>query len=288
MEFSCIQTNGITLHVGTAGKQDGPLAVLLHGFPELWYSWREQIDTLVEQGYRVVVPDQRGYNKSDKPLGEQAYVLDQLRDDVIGLIESFGHEKAVVIGHDWGGVVAWHLAGTRSEWVEKLVILNSPHPAVLKDTMKRKPVQFLKSLYVFFFQIPKLPEWLLQKNQFKRLKKALLSTSRPYAFTEKDLELYEEAWSRPGSLTAMINWYRALKAKQKQEDSPVITVPVQIIWGIQDTFLSLAIAEENEKQCSNVSTVLVDATHWVHIEQPKLVNNHMTTFLKGKNTVLNT
>lgn len=281
MEFSYIQTNGITLHVGTTGKQDGPLAILLHGFPEFWYSWREQIDSLVEQGYRVIVPDQRGYNKSDKPIGEQAYTVDALRDDVVGLIQSFGRDKAVIIGHDWGGVVAWHLAATRSEWVEKLVILNSPHPAVLKDTMKRKPVQFLKSLYVFFFQIPKLPEWLLQKNQFKRLKKALLSTSRPYAFTEEDLELYKEAWSRQGSLTAMINWYRALKAKQKQEDPAVITVPVKIIWGIHDSFLSLAIAEENEKQCTNVGTVLVDATHWVHIEQPELVNDHIRTFLKN-------
>ncbi|MDG5471696.1 alpha/beta hydrolase [Jeotgalibacillus sp. ET6] len=280
MEFSFIQTNGIKLHVGIAGKQDGPLAILLHGFPEFWYSWREQIDSLVAQGYRVVVPDQRGYNKSDKPSGVNAYGLNLLRDDVIGLIQSFDRDKAVIIGHDWGGVVAWHLAATRAEWVEKLVILNSPHPAVMKNTIKRKPMQLFKSLYVFFFQFPALPEWLLQKNQFKQMKRALLSTSRRNTFTNSDLELYEEAWSKQGSLTGMINWYRALKTKQKQEDPAVITVPVQIIWGIRDSFLSLAIAEENEKQCTNGRTVLVDATHWVHLEQPELVNDHIRTFLK--------
>lgn len=165
IEFQSIQTNGVTLHTAMAGPENGPLLVLLHGFPEFWYGWKNQIIPLAEAGYRVVVPDQRGYHLSDKPGGVESYVLDKLRDDIVDLIKTLSpNQKAIVGGHDWGGAVAWHLASTRSQYVEKLIIVNMPHPRVMMKVLPFYPPQWKKSSYIAFFSFR-----MFQRQHFKKI-----------------------------------------------------------------------------------------------------------------------
>ncbi len=163
MQTHFITANGIKLHVQTDGPENGTSVVLLHGFPEFWYGWRRQIPALVEAGFRVIVPDQRGYNLSDKPKGVAAYDVDVLARDVIGLLDHFGIQKARLVGHDWGAVVAWTVALQHPDRLEKLAILNVPHPDVMTRFVLGNPAQRKKSWYVFFFQLP-FVEWILSRN----------------------------------------------------------------------------------------------------------------------------
>ncbi|AQQ51690.1 alpha/beta fold hydrolase [Planococcus lenghuensis] len=282
VEFQYIETNGITLHAAVAGPEEGPLAILLHGFPEFWYAWHHQLAPLAEEGYRVVVPDQRGYNLSDKPVDIEQYVIDELRDDIIGLIRHFGRQKAFIIGHDWGGAVGWHLAASRPEHVEKLIVTNMPHPRAMPQVMKKHPTQILRSSYIAFFQLSGIPEKLFETGDFSGLKEGLTRTSLPDTFTDADLERYKTAWSRPGSLSGMLAWYRALRhGSFNQVPKTAVTVPVRLIWGMGDQFLSDALAKESLKFCEDGKGVFIgEATHWVNREQPELVNQMMLRFLK--------
>lgn len=277
-----IATNGITLHVTQAGPEDGPLVILLHGFPEFWYGWRHQIDFLARQGYRVWVPDQRGYNLSDKPRGLDAYRIDELAADVIGLIDAAGRDKAVLVGHDWGAAVAWWTALHHPRRLQKLSILNVPHPTVMQNALRGNLHQLRKSWYFFYFQIPWLPEFGLRVSNFGAAIQALRDTSRPGTFTEEDLIRYREAWSQPGALTGMINWYRAILRRQPTPPpSPRITVPTLIIWGAQDKFLGRELAQPSLELCDEGRLVfLEEATHWVQHEEPERVNQLLMEFLK--------
>ncbi len=278
-----IQTNGITLHVVQAGPQDGPLVILLHGFPEFWYGWRKQIDALAAQGFRVWVPDQRGYNLSDKPEGITAYSLDELALDVIGLIDAAGVEKALLVGHDWGAAVAWWVANVYPQRLHKLVILNVPHHSVLRRTLSQSWSQRRKSWYVFAMQIPRLPEAMLSRNDFKSLAETVKNTGRPGTFTDEDLIKYRRAWAQAGALTAMINWYRAIIQRPPQRalpTSPRITVPTLIIWGAQDAFLKREMAQASIELCDDGRLEMIEeATHWVQHEEPERVNRLMSDFL---------
>ncbi|HVV47486.1 MAG TPA: alpha/beta hydrolase, partial [Bryobacteraceae bacterium] len=207
--FSLIATNGVTLHVAEAGPAGGPLVFLLHGFPEFWYSWRNQIDPLAQRGFHVVAPDQRGYNLSDKPRGVESYDLDKLAADIAGLADHYGRKTFMVAGHDWGAAIGWWMAGRYPERVRRLAALNAPHPAVWLEAMRDNPVQRRKSAYVQFFRIPYLPEWLIGLDRAKALAKGFRDSVRPGAFTEEDLAQYRKAWARPGTLTATLNYYRA-------------------------------------------------------------------------------
>ncbi len=276
-----VKTNGITLHVATAGPEDGQLLVLLHGFPEFWYGWKNQIKPLADAGYRVIVPDQRGYNLSDKPEGIDSYRIDTLRDDIIGLITQFTDEKAIVIGHDWGGAVAWHLASTRQEYLEKLIAINIPHPHVMKTVMPMYPPQWLKSSYIAFFQLSDKPEASLKDNDYEALDKAIGLSTRPEMFTSEDVSKYKEAWKQPGALTAMLNWYRALRKGSLAEKTSCETVPYRLIWGMEDRFLSRKLAKETEKHCPNGHLIFVDeASHWINHEKPDIVNQLILDYLK--------
>ena len=204
-----IATNGVHLHVVEAGPESGPLLILLHGFPEFWYGWRRQIEPLAAAGFHVLVPDQRGYNLSDKPESISAYNIDTLARDIVGLIDEAGAAKAYVVGHDWGGAVGWWLGVKHPERLEKLALLNIPHPVVMKQTVRKDPVQRKKSSYIFFFQLPWLPERSFRKNNFARGVQSLQGSSRPGTFSDADLALYREAWSQPGEVRSMIHWYRA-------------------------------------------------------------------------------
>lgn len=277
-----IKVNGINLHVVTAGPEDGPLVLLLHGFPEFWYGWKNQIDPLVKAGYRVLVPDQRGYNLSDKPKRVGDYTINKLRDDMVELIKSQDHKKAIIIGHDWGGIVSWHLASTRPEYVSKLIPINAPHPAVISQVIKNYPLQLLLSSYVFFFQFPLLPEKIFQVDRFRFLKQAFYWTSRKNTFSNEDMDHYEEAWAQPQTLTSMLNWYRAMQQGSFSQvvDRP-ITVPVRMIWGRGDQFLSIESAKQSLQLCLDGNMALIEeATHWVTHEYPETVNRLIIRFLQ--------
>lgn len=276
---SYAEANGVRLHYVEAGE--GPLVVLLHGFPEFWYSWRHQIPALADAGYHVVAPDMRGYNLSEKPAGWRAYGAEQLAGDVAALIRHFGVEKAHVVGHDWGAAVAYFTAMDHPDVVERLAILNVPHPARMLDGF-RTVRQLRKSWYMFFFQIPSLPERLLARDGFSFAKRSLRADS-PGSFTDADLERYVEAWSQPGALTGMIDYYRAAlrqSPRKALERMSPIDAPVLVIWGERDRHLGSELARPDPKWVPNVRVQwLAEATHWVQHDAPERVNELLTEFL---------
>jgi pimeloyl-ACP methyl ester carboxylesterase len=272
-----IATHGIQLHTVEAGPEDGPLVVLLHGFPELWYGWREQIGPLARAGFRVLVPDQRGYNRSDKPKGVSAYSLDRLAGDVVGLIDAAGCDQACLAGHDWGGAVAWWTAITHPKRIAKLAVLNLPHPDVFRWHLWTHPAQLRKSWYIFAFQLPWLPERLLRRNDWARTVRALQKSARPGTFSEADLAVYREAWGQPGAITAMLDWYRAaLRARPRQPASTRVRVPTLLLWGAQDDFLGREMAQPSIDRCDGGRLVFLEkATHWLQHEEPEEVNRQL-------------
>ena len=286
-ENEFIATNGIRLHVVQAGPSDGNLVILLHGFPEFWYGWRNQIQPLAEAGFRVWVPDQRGYNLSDKPKGVNAYHIDTLACDIIGLIDASERDKANIIGHDWGAAVAWHLAIHYPERVEKLGILNVPHPTVMMQTLRKNFTQLRKSWYIFFFQIPWLPEWGLGRKNAQGASELLRRSGRPGTFSDEDLALYRNAWTQPGALTAMINWYRSAirsglgGARKSTYANPRITMPTLMLWGKQDVALSHEMAQPSIDLCDNGKLIFFNnATHWVQHDEAESVTSLLLNFLR--------
>jgi len=283
VEHREIAVNGVRLHVAQAGPEDGPPVLLLHGFPDFWWGWRHQIPALARAGFRVWAPDQRGYNRSDKPRGIAAYRIDVLAADILGLIEATGRDRVHLIGHDWGGAVAWWLAGTHPRRVGRMVVLNSPHNAVFRENLRRNPRQMLRSWYILFFQLPWLPEALARAGRWRGVAGALRKTSRPGTFRKADIQRYRRAWSEPGAYTAMLNWYRALRFKPPTlPRQGRIPVPTLLVWGARDVFLGREMAAPSIALCKQGELELIEeATHWVHNEEPDRVNQRIVAFLRG-------
>jgi pimeloyl-ACP methyl ester carboxylesterase len=280
IEFRDVEVDGVRLHVALAGPTRGPLVILLHGFPEFWYAWRHQIEPLAAGGLRVAAPDQRGYGLSAKPTVIRDYRLDVLAEDVLALASALGHERFCIVGHDWGGVVAWQLAARNPERVERAVILNAPHPATVLRHAWRHPMQWLRSSYIAFFQVPLVPEIALRANDFAGLSMALTESSRPGTFDAETLRHYKEAWSQDRALTSMLNWYRAAPTASACHDR--ITVPVRVIWGDKDSALDKGLAEAGAACCEQAEVIHVEqATHWLHHEEPALVGKLLAEFLAG-------
>ena len=282
IEHHTIPINGIHLHLVECGDPQGEPLLLLHGFPEFWYGWHRQIDFLAEAGYRLLIPDQRGYHLSDKPAGARAYQIDTLAKDVIGILDARGIEKVLLIGHDWGGAVAWHVAMTYPERLKKLVNLNIPHPRIMVKTLKANREQRRRSWYIFFFQLPWLPEYMLRKNNYHNLRLTLQKTSAPGTFSEETLEQYLTAWQQPGALTAMLNWYRAaFRLLRGRKINPRITVPTLLIWGKQDKALTHLMAQPSIDLCDDGRLEMIEeASHWVQHEAPERVNELIGAFLR--------
>lgn len=277
MESKRIAVNGIKLWVVTAGPAEAPLAILLHGFPETSRAWQRYIDPLVATGWRVAVPDQRGYGHSDKPSAVSDYVLDVLADDVCALATALDAHKFAVIGHDWGGMVAWHVAARQPDLIDRLAIINAPYPAGFLGYALTHPFQLARSAYVGFFQLPLVPEALLSAHGFSLLRASLTRTSKPNTFDDGLLAAYQAAWQEPRALGSMLNWYRAM-ALARPLSTP-ITSATMILWGGQDSALEAGLADEALKYCTNASLVrLEDATHWLHHEQPVRVGKLLCDF----------
>jgi pimeloyl-ACP methyl ester carboxylesterase len=271
-----VETNGVRLHVVSLGPEDGPPVVLLHGFPEFWYGWLPVARRLADAGYRVLVPDQRGYNGSEKPSGVAAYRLSMLAADVTGLIAAVGEDAAHVVGHDWGAAVAWWLALSRPERVETLAAVNVPHPTVMTRTLRRSWDQRRRSWYMAFFQVPRLPERVVRAGNWRLFERALRESSRPGTFDAADFERYRAAWGKPGAATAMVNWYRAAARYPIPERVDPVEPPTLVLWGTGDDFLRTEMARESVAYCRDGRAVLVDdATHWIHHERPDRVADEL-------------
>lgn len=257
---------GLKMHAAVAGPEAGPLVILLHGFPQFWYSWRRQMEVLAEAGFRVVAPDQRGYNLTDKA---PPYDIGTLTADIINLIQANGRESACVAGHDWGAGVAWALAAAHPERVQRLAILNVPHPAVVARALLGGNLgQMQRSYYIGMFQIPWLPEQMLSSENYKPLWRAMRNSARRGTFTEDDREKYVAAWSQPGALSAMIGWYRAMfKAAEpgtRRRYARRIQRPTLILWGERDIALGVELAEESVNWLEDGRLIRYpDHTHWI-------------------------
>ncbi|WP_407529480.1 alpha/beta fold hydrolase [Methylobacterium oryzisoli] len=277
-----IRVRGQVFHLAEAGPEDGPLVLLLHGFPEFWYGWHRQIGPLAAAGLRVVAPDQRGYGRSSKPEDLAAYHLDEVAADVIGLADAFGRTSVQVVGHDWGGLVAWRAAAQYPERIARAAILNAPHPDAFAAYARRTPSQALRSGYIGVFQLPWLPEALMRAGNFALLRRALTGSSRPDTFDEATLARYAEAWAEPGALTGMLNWYRALRLPRRPSPGPVAP-PVLMLWGRRDVALEPNLVEESLARCADGRVHwFPEATHWVQHEEAEGVNAQLAAFLTGR------
>ncbi|HSQ55089.1 MAG TPA: alpha/beta hydrolase, partial [Gemmata sp.] len=204
-----VRGSGVQLHAMTVGDPAGPPVLLLHGFPDFWYGWRHQIGPLADAGFFVIALDQRGYNQSDKPSTIAEYKLDRLVADVTACLDDLGLASAAIVGHDWGGAVAWCLAAYHPGRVSRLVVINCPHPFAMQVALEGSWGQLARSWYMFAAQVPGLPERVAEWTRCRFLTRSLRASARPGTFTEHDLAQYRTAWSQPGAMTAMVNWYRA-------------------------------------------------------------------------------
>lgn len=270
METRFIKTNGIQLQVRIAGPENGRPVFLLHGFPDFWFCWEAQIEALAFSGFRVIAPNQRGYDHSDKPLEKAAYHQKVLAADIVGLMDVLGYDKINLAGHDFGGVVACSVATLYPERIEKLVLISAPHPMASIKYNKINKTQKYKSWYIAFFQLPRLPERLLKAFHYRALVKNM-----PASLSPEMIERYRSGWSQPNAVHTMVNWYRGLldgmRAREIEYGS--IDIPTHIMWGEKDKYLEVGLAELSLAQCTKGRLTVFDNTgHWVMHERPKEVS----------------
>jgi pimeloyl-ACP methyl ester carboxylesterase len=279
------QVGSIRMHYVLEGS--GPLVVLLHGFPEFWWSWRLQIAPLVEAGYRVAAPDLRGYNETER---SGPYDLDTLASDVAALVEHLGESRATIVGHDWGGVITWHIASTRPEICERAVVMNAPHPAAFKHAILHSFRQIRRSWYMFFFLLPWLPELRLQKDGARLIKRIYLANAVDRSnFTDAAVRPFREAMAKPGAATAAIGYYRAafryaLTKGASVARSPVIKQQTLLIWGKDDRALDYEeLVPPTSRWVPNLRIEPIERCgHFVHQERPEVVNGLLIDFLRRR------
>jgi pimeloyl-ACP methyl ester carboxylesterase len=278
-----IEANRIRLHYVTQGE--GELVLLLHGFPEFWYSWRYQIPALAKH-FKVVVPDLRGYNDSEKP--KSGYDLDTLSTDVRSLIEQLGYSRAHVVGHDWGGAIAWRFAQQFPNFIDRLALLSAPHPQRFAKDLLSNLDQLRRSWYVLAFQVPNLPEWLIQLNLREFVRNMFQEQAvRKGAFTQEQIQKYQAALQKPGALAAAVNSYRQLFSSGNWMDwirSPdPISVPTLVLWGDEDSILSPKLMDGIEQWISAPFQfkLIPHCGHWIQQEAPQTVNRELLQFLRS-------
>ncbi|XP_061744167.1 epoxide hydrolase 4 isoform X2 [Nerophis ophidion] len=280
-----IKDSGLRFHYVAAGERGKPLMLFLHGFPEFWFSWRHQLREFKTE-FRVVAVDMRGYGESDLPPGVDNYHPDHLVTDIKDMVEHLGYNRCFLVGHDWGGMLAWLFAMDYPEMVTKLIVLNCPHPSVYADYAVCHPSQMWKCRHFFFFQLPRLPELIFSIHDFQALKALFTSRSsgmsrKGKCLTGEELEAYLYTLSQPGALTAALNYYRnvfsSLPLRRRYVRSPVL-----LLWGERDAFLEQEMAEACRLYIKNHFrlNVISGASHWLQQDQPDIVNTLMWTFLK--------
>jgi pimeloyl-ACP methyl ester carboxylesterase len=292
LKHAYAEVNGVRLHYVTAGK--GKLIMFVHGFPEFWYEWKNQLAEF-GRNYQAVAPDMRGYNLSSKPAEVDQYKVKYLVEDLRALAEKLGHKKFILVAHDWGGAVAWAFAIAHPDYLEKLVIINAPHPGVFQRELRDNPAQQKASQYTIMFRSAQA-EQILSANNYAALVQAVLGPGlKSGVFTEADKQAYIEAWSQPGALTGGLNYYRASRVGPPAgDDKPApnfaagfssleVKVPTLVIWGEKDTALLTGNLEGLDKFVPNLTIKRIpDGTHWVIHEKPTLVNEYIREFIKNK------
>ena len=275
-------SDGYTLSVKCAGPDSGKPILFLHGFPEFWYGWRKQIPYFVAKGYRVIVPDQRGYNDSDKPERISEYSIVQLAEDVAAIVRQLKLDETVLVGHDWGAAAAWQAAIRHPALFSRLVILNVPHPRTMVKTLLSNFNQLMKSWYMFFFQMPVIPGWLAALDGYERFAEAMRGTANEGSFTDEDLAAYREAWQKPKAFDSMVNWYRAAFRHPDLSVQQTVEVSTLILWGKGDRFLEASMATESLQYCRSARVKYFErATHWLQHDEPDAVNAEIENFIKG-------
>jgi pimeloyl-ACP methyl ester carboxylesterase len=279
-----VHANGLRFHVAACGEGDR-LALFLHGFPECWYSWRYQMPLLAGLGYRCWAPDLRGYGETDRPPRMRDYAMEHLLDDVAGLIDAAGARSTMLLAHDWGAIIAWYFAMHRLRPLERLVIMNVPHPAVTERAM-RTLRQLRRSWYVFFFQLPRLPERALAAGGYRAIGEAFRAMAIDKSrFPDDVLAVYRSNAARPGALTAMINYYRAFvrgggAARQRARGFPMIEIPTLMIWGEEDRALGKETTYGTDRHVRDLTLrYLPRVSHWVQHEAPETVNRILQEWL---------
>ncbi len=287
------EVNGQRLHYASAGSPDAEkLIIFLHGFPEFWYEWKNQLEEFGKDCF-AVAPDMRGYNLSSKPAELEQYEMPHLIEDVRALAEDLGYKRFILVAHDWGGAVAWAFALAHPEYLEKLVAINIPHPAIFQRELRDNPAQQQASQYMLMFRSPEA-EAILSANNYAGLVNAVLAKGLEQGtFTGADKAAYIEAWSRPGALTGGLNYYRAARIGPPTPEggaangsfgpapaSMVVSVPTLIIWGEQDTALLIGGLNGVEQFVPNLTIRRIpEGSHWVVHERPDLVNSYIREFI---------
>ncbi len=288
-EHKYADVNGIRLHYVTGGK--GKLIMFLHGFPEFWYEWKDQ---LVEFGrdYQAVAPDMRGFNLSSRPAEVEQYRMKHLVEDIRALVEYLGYKKFILVAHDWGAGVAWPFAIRHPDYLEKLVIINGPHPVIWVRELRDNPAQQKASQYILVHRTPEAEE-ILSRNNYGVLASSLLQDGLKRGYiTEEDREAYIEAWSQPGALTGGLNYYRAAHLGPFTGESDdilkldpslfTVKVPTLVIWGEKDQYLVIGNLEGLNKYVPNLTIKRIpDGSHWVVHEKPELVNSYIREFIEA-------
>ncbi|AUT03499.1 epoxide hydrolase [Nostoc sp. CENA543] len=277
-QHAYINTNGIKLHYVTQGT--GRLMLMLHGFPEFWYSWRHQIPKFAEK-FQAVALDLRGYNDSDKPTSKSAYVMDEFIKDIAGVIQGLGHDSCILVGHDWGGAIAWNFAYAHPEMVERLIILNLPHPAKFTQGLLTLS-QLRRSWYIFLFQLPWLPELMLKADNYLAIANMIPQTAvNQTAFTPDDIAAYQQASAKTGAITAMLNYYRNLFSSLIfQKNWEILETPTLLIWGENDTALGKELTYNTQDYVKHLQIKYIpQCGHCVQQEKPELVNRYMQEYL---------
>lgn len=278
-----VETNGIRLRVRQAGSGDR-LALFLHGFPESWFSWRDQMPVLADLGWRVWAPDLRGYGESEKPRGITAYAMKELLADVAGLIDAAKAREVMLISHDWGGNIAWNFVAKKVRPIDRFAVMNMPHPAIYAKHARRPGPQMLRSWYVLMFQLPFLPEWYLARNDYRAIQAAFVGMAVDRArFPKEVLEVYREAAARPGALTSMLHYYRAAVRHPERGRLPVIETPTLLIWGEEDKAIGKELTYETGDYVRDpILRYVPRASHWVQQERPEVVSAMIAAFAKGE------
>jgi epoxide hydrolase 4 len=283
LHFCVLRINEVAVHVALAGPVTGKPLLFLHGFPEPWFAWRHQIDYFVSSGYRVIIRDQRGYNLSEKPAGVSNCTIDLLATDMVGLLDAVAASKAIVVGHDWGAAVTWHLAARYPNKVSRAAMLSVPHPRIFMKSLMTNPAQLRKSWYVFFFQLRWLPEFVLRTRDWALLVRVLRTTESAGIFSDSDLQYYKQSWAEKGALTAMLNWYRAMLLYRSElalnPEASRVTVPALLICGKKDRLIEAALVRQSLQYCDHGhAEILETAGHWVQHEDALRVNALLSQF----------
>lgn len=280
VESKRISLGDIETAASLAGPLDGPPVLLLHGFPDDRHGWDRQIPSLAEAGFRVIAIDQRGCGEAGSGLSVRSYVVSSLVDDAEAALDALGIEHVHLVGHDWGGVVGWTAAIENRRWLDRLVIVNVPHPAVFAGFVRVHPRQMLRSWYMAFFQIPRLPELALGARDAELLARAMKGSSTRDAFTPDDLDRYRSMWSAPGRVGSMLDWYRA--ARIGPIPTGRVSAPTLIVWGDRDVALDGRMADLSAHLCDDVDLVRLErASHWPHRDEPDRVNQLLIDHLSA-------